>query len=275
MSTHKDLEILRNSLKGPILKIEDPVEYETLDILKSYFREILVIAKSYTRPTVDYEDLVVEGIIGLLDAIKRFDKEKAKGNKRAFHNLAIVRIKSYMFEFFLANSIQYTVPNYMARAMNLVEQIRNTIHTNDFDGDRQDTLLSFESPEFEACLPQDRVSNFRNQKEKLQNLAGNSGLSYEQMVANVLGVERDIENYEREGEPEVSPEEITGQREYLEKFLEGLSPKARSVISLLLQGYTLDEAGEKQGFTRERARQIKGAALEFFQNTRMYRDANE
>ena len=275
MSTHKDLEVLRNSLKGPILRIEDPEGYETLDILKSYFREILVIARSYTRPTVDYEDVVVEGIIGLLDAIKRFDKVKAKGNKRAFHNLAIVRIKSFMFEFFLANSIQYTVPNYMARAMNLVEQIRNAIRANDFTGDRQDALLNFESLEFEASLPQDRIGVFRNQKEKLQNLAGNSSQSYEEMVQNVLKVERDIENYEREEGFEASPEEIASQREYLEKFLEGLSPKARNVISLLLQGYTLDEAGEKQGFTRERARQIKGAALEFFQSTRMYKDANE
>lgn len=275
MSNYKDLEVLRTSLKGPILRIEDPAAYETLDILKSYFREILVIARNYTRPTVDYEDLVVEGIIGLLDAIKRFDKEKAKGNKRAFHNLAIVRIKSYMFEFFLANNTQYTVPNYMARAMNLVEQIRNTIRAHNFGGNQQDVLLNFESPEFEQFLPKDRVAIFRNQKEKLQNLASNSSLSYEEMVENVLKVERDMENYEREEEFEVSPEEITGQREYLQKFLDGLSPKAKNVISLLLQGYTLDEAGEQQGFTRERARQIKGAALEFFQSTRMFKDANE
>ena len=275
MSTHKDLEVLKNTLKGPILSIEDPADYETLDILKSYFREILVIARSYTRPAVDYEDLVVEGIIGLLDAIKRFDKKKAKGNKRAFHNLAIVRIKSYMFEFFLANGIQYTVPNYMARAMNLVEQIRNTIRAQDFNGDRLNSLLNFESPEFEASLPKDAVESFRNQKGRLRNLASNSSLSYEQMVENVLGVERDIENYEREQEFGASPEEIAGQREYLEKFLDGLSDKARNVIIALLQGHTLEEAGEKEGFTRERARQIRAAAMEFFQGTRMFRDANE
>ena len=37
---------------------------------------------------------------------------------------------------------------------------------------------------------------------------------------------------------------------------------------------TLEEVGEKKGFTRERARQIQDGVLKFFLKTRMFKDAN-
>ena len=128
MSTNHELKVLKTGLKGPILKVEDPRKHDVLDILKSYFREILMLARKYSRPTVDYEDLVVEGLIGLMDAIQRWDPEKSAGAK-SFHQLAIVRIKSQMFEFFLANNTMYTIPNYMPRAITLVSQIRNLVNS--------------------------------------------------------------------------------------------------------------------------------------------------
>lgn len=273
MSSKHELKVLKDGLKGPILSIEDPRRHETLDILKSYFREILMLARKYTRPTVDYEDVVVEGLIGLLDAIQRWDPEKSTGPK-SFHQLAIIRIKSQMFEFFLANNTMYTIPNYMARAIALVSQIRSLVSAYEYRGSSEAALLNFEAPEFEEVAPTEFAAQVIRLKERVRNLAENSDKTYEQMIQNVLKVEQDIESFERETDFEVSPEEVTAQREFLEKFLEGLKPDARDVISLLLQGNTLEEVGEKKGFTRERARQIKEETLQFFEKTRMSKEAS-
>jgi len=264
-------KILREGLAGPIIEITDPSQHEDMDILKSYFREILLIARNYSRPTVDYEDLVVEGLIGLLDAIRRFDPEKATGPK-AFRQLAIVRIKSHMFEFFLANNTHYTVPNYMARAMSLVDQIRGQINYVEVGVETGDALLDFECPEFDQTAPAVVINKVRSLKERVQNLASNSKRSYREMVELVIKVEENIKNYEQEEAFEVDPETITEGREFLDKFLGNLKPDAADVIVNLLQGHTLAEVGEMKGFSRERARQIKEEAVEWLRGTRMYKE---
>lgn len=262
-------KILREGLDGPIIEIIDPAQHDDMDILKSYFREILLIARNYARPTVDYEDLVVEGLIGLLDAIRRFDPEKATGPK-AFRQLAIVRIKSHMFEFFLANNTQYTVPNYMARAMSLVDQIRAQISSVESVANPEEALRRFSCPEFEQEAPKGTVEKLAGLKDRIQSLASNSKRSYEAMIELVLRVEENIESYEQEEEFEISPEQITESREFLDKFLGSLKPDAKDVVVALLQGHTLTEVGEMKGFTRERARQIKDAAVKWLHGTRMF-----
>lgn len=276
--SNQDLAYLKERLKGPIIEeIIDPKDFDREDILKSYFQLILFLAARYTRPMVDYEDLVVEGIMGLLDAIERFDIDKAKGNPRAFHNLAIVRIKSYMFEYFLQNNTQMQVPNYLARAMNLLEQIRNIVRSQEYAGDYEHAILNLDSPEFDAAIPGEVRERLHKVKEKMNNLAGNCDRTYEQMVETVTKVEYDISNYESEEEEvyEISPEEVAGEREFLEKFLENLNPSARDVITKLLEGKTLEETGKEIGVTRERARQIKEATIDYFKRTPMYREATE
>lgn len=276
MTPRGDLAYLKERLKGPILpEIIDPKDFTIEDILKSYFREILWLAGRYQRPTVDYEDLVVEGIIGLLDAVKRFDIDKAKGNKRAFHNLAVVRIKSYMFEYFLSNNTQYTIPNYMARAMNLVEQIRGIVRSQEYTGDYDRAISNFDDPDFENSVPSETRARLRQVKERLRKLAENSDRTYEDMVLNVLKIEHDLDHHGSEEEYEISPEEIAGEREYLDKFLDNLNPSARSIITKLLEGKTLEEAGKEMGVTRERARQIKEDTVKYFQRTPMFREAAE
>ncbi len=272
---NKELTILKDNLKGPIRRIVNPREYSTDEIMSSYFREILFLARKYTRPLIEYEDLVVEGLMGLLDAIRRWDPEKAGSNPKAFHNLAVVRIKSNMFEYFLSNNSVYTVPNYMARALTLVDQIRNALESREYNGDPAEDLRSYEAPNFEADSPREATERVRDLKEKIRTLARNADRSYEEMVKKVLKVEQDIKGHENEEVDEVTPEMEAAQKDFLGKFLGNLNPDARDVISLLLEGKTLEEVGAEMGFTRERARQIKEETLGFFHKTRMYKDAVE
>ena len=268
-------KVLQEGLSGPILpEIIHPKDHETMDILKSYFREILVIARKYARPTVEFEDLVVEGLMGLLDAIERYDPEKATGPK-AFRQLAIVRIKSYMFEYFLKNRTPYTIPSYMSRAITLVDRLRNLIDSYHYEGDSEEVVRKYRVQEFEEAVPAHLVEKVKQVKDRLLKIAEGSNRSYEAVVSRVLKVAEDISFYESDEEFEVSPEEVTSQREYLEKFLSFLNENARDVIDLRLQGLTLEEVGVEKGFTRERARQIEEDTLEFFRKTRMFKDANE
>lgn len=271
----KELKILKDHLKGPIRRITDPTEFTTDEIMSSYFREILFLARKYTRPMVEYEDLVVEGLAGLLDAIQRWDPQKAKGNPKAFHNLAIVRIKSNMFEYFLSNNSVYSIPNHMARAISLVDQIRNQLESCDYDGDPDEDLRNYEATNFEVSAPQETIEKVRSLKERVKVLARNSDRTYEEMIQKVLRVEKNIESYENENIEDTTPEEEAAQRDFLGKFLTNLNPDAQKVISLLLGGKTLDDVGKEMGFTRERARQIKEETLRFFERTRMFKDAVE
>lgn len=275
--SNTELAFLKKNLAGPILRITDPRVHSREEILKSYFREILVIARSYTRPTVEFEDLVVEGLMGLLDAVARWDPEKSKGKANSFHNLAIVRIKSNMFEYFLANSSAYSTPNYMARAMLLLNQVRGIVQEFESVPGSESAVGYLECPEFEASIPADVRAKIRSLKEKLNNLAQSMGKSYEDMIAGVLRVEEDIRDYEvgQSEEVEESPEDIASRQEFLEKVLAGLAPDARDVLFHLMEGKTLEEVGEEMGFTRERARQIKEGALRFLSKTRMFKDAIE
>lgn len=271
-----ELSYLKKNLAGPILRVTNPREHTTQAILQSYFREILVMARGYTRPTVEFEDLVVEGLMGLLDAIERWDPEKAGGNPSNFHNLAIVRIKSNMFEYLLANATPYTTPNYMARAMLLLDQIRNLVNEYNALPGAENAVLNFSCPEFEDQLPKDSAARLKNLKVKLQNLAESSNKSYEGMVGSVQQVEEDIRSYETQEEAyEESPEEVLARKEFLDKVLSGLEEEARNVLTGLMEGKTLEEVGKEQGFTRERARQIKEGTLNFLQKTRMFKDAME
>jgi len=156
--------------------------------------------------------------------------------------------------------------------MSLVDQIRGQINYVEVGVDAEDALLGFECPEFEKTAPVVVTNKVRSLKERVQNLASNSKRSYKEMVELVLKVEDNIKNYEQEEEYEVSPEQITEGREFLEKFLGNLKPDAADVIVNLLQGHTLAEVGEMKGFSRERARQIKEEAVDWLRGTKMGRE---
>ena len=271
-----DFKFLRENLSGPILQIEDPAEFSTEDILASYLRYIIVLAKRYSRPNVEQEDLVNEGIIGLIDAIKRFDKIKAKGNPKAFRNLAIVRIKSFMHEFFLNNSRNYKFPSYMARAVNLVGQMRALVENTTFDGDVEAVLLDFEPNGLEGCLPKDTVEKMRKVEERIITMAEGLDKSYKDLVSRVLEVERNIEDFESSQEDvDESVEEAIGNKEFLEKVLSNLNPVARTVLTDRLHGDTLDDVGEKLELTRERIRQIEAETLNYIRRTRIGQEASK
>lgn len=270
------LSLLKKELSGPVIPGVNPKEHSIDDILKSYFLEIVWLAGRYARPNVEVEDLVVEGLIGLLDACERFDPERNKADN-AFHNLAIVRIKSQMYEYYLRNHHQYHIPNYMARLISLIEQIRGVINNYELQGDLNAELLRPDCSEaLMKVVPQDGQKRIVYLKERIRKIAENSKSDYEEMVSKVLKMEADMESAAAEEEGTApSPEEIIADKDFLEKFFSFLTPKAKAVLLERLKGETLRAVGEEQEFTRERARQLQQDALESFKKTRMFKEATK
>lgn len=271
-----DLPLLRKELTGPIIPGINPVTHSVEDIMKSYFREIIFLAKKFVRPTIDLEDLVTEGIIGLLDAVKRFDPTRSEGPK-AFHNLAVLRIKSQMYEYYLANNSSYHIPNYMARLISLVEQIKTLLASVEYSGNPEEELRSSsESEELIQLIPEETLARIRYLKDRIRSIAKNSESNYEDMVGTVLKLEADAESAAFQDEAGVeSPEKYVSDKEILEKLFETLKPDAQEVLLRRLEGETLTEVGAEKGVTRERARQIQEETLTWFRGTRMYKQATE
>ena len=267
---------LDSNLVGPILRVEDPRNYSTDDIIKSYYREIVLIAGKFTRHNIAREDLVQEGIIGLLDAIKRWDPEKAKGNPRNFHNLAIIRIKSAMYTFFLANGGRYRFPSYMARGLIYLKQIRRLIEETHFQGDVEEVLGVLTCPDFEAWASPEAVRRVSRAKQRLSDLARSVNNDYETLVQRILETENNIQGFERESAEAIhDPEEQAANKEFVETLLQTLNPETREIISMSLEGMTLEEIGEIQGKTRQRIQQIRQKFLDILRQTRMFKGAFE
>lgn len=274
MSNHTDAPYLQDYLTGPILKIEDPSQYTTEEIVKSYYREIVMLANKYTRPRVEKADLIQEGIAGLMDAISRFDIEKSNGNPRNFHNLAIVRITDAMYNHYLMNTSQYTLPGYMARGITHLNQVRKLVEGQNFDGDTEQAILQLECPEFDAAVPKDVAIKLRERKEKISRLAESISSNYTELVGKMLRAQMAMEEYERkEEEDHNTPENIAAEKQFLGNFLASLKDDPREIIELSLQGMTLEEIGNKKGLTRQRIQQIRQEALEFLQRTRMFQSS--
>lgn len=275
MGQEDELGYLSERLQGPILKIEDPREYSREDILKSYYREILLIANRFTRPGIEKADLVNEGIIGLLDAIERWDPEKAKSPKN-FHQLAIVRIKNAMYDFFLRNSTHFKISINVARGLNYLDRIRRLVADADFSGDREQAILNYEYPEFEEGVSAEAARKLRRAKEKLRNLAESTNSTYEKTAARMLRISRELDDFEREVQSNVeSPEALTADREFMQSMLSALNPEARDIVEMSLAGMTLEEIGEVKGKTRQRIQQIRKDVLDILRRTRMYRTSFE
>lgn len=268
-----DFSFLRDQLSGKppeISEIQDPSKYTRAQIVHAYLRYIISLAAKYSRPNVDQEDLVNEGLIGVLDAVDRFDPKKANGNPKAFKNLAIVRAKSFMHEYFLRNHRHYRFPGYIARAANLVSQVRHLIESTNFEGDVEDLIVNLDPAKLDDKFPVDVVKKIARAKERLDSVAESLKQDYPQLAARVLEIERSIENYETSQEGiDYSTEEFIGNKDFMDKVFSNLGPVARRILAGRLQGEKLETIGEAMGITRERVRQIEAETIEYIRKTRI------
>lgn len=259
---------LKREEEGRLLKIykeQLPGHEKALETLMMANQKLVVsMAKRYTRYGCPIEDLVSEGNMGLLEAIRKFDD--SKGNRIGTY--AAWWIKQYLRKALTENCRTIRIPvcqqqlvrTIYATAAKLTE-ITGAYPTDDEIAD-------------EAGLDPIKVQHLRNLTMPMMSLqapvgdrSGREMRTYEDIISDQTGAgESPLETLSKKN----------GGRTLKVLIGKRLNKKEQDVINLRFgldgengdgTGKTLEEVGKVLGLTRERIRQIQDQALKKLKRT--------
>jgi RNA polymerase primary sigma factor len=217
-------------------------------LIKANTRLVVSIAKRYMGRGVAFLDLIQEGNLGLMKAVKKYDYTRGF----RFSTYATWWIRQTITRAISDQGRTIRVPVHM---IDRIRQLYKTNHDLEQKLGRQPTIEELAEA---VDLPVQRVQWIMKVSWR--------PLSLETPV----GDEEDSElGHFIEDEVSLSPMQSAYQsmlKDKLEEILSTLSPREARVLRLrfgLDDGtiYTLEEVGRKFGLTRERIRQIEGRAL--------------
>jgi len=240
--------------------VDDPIERERLlnavkdgqaaqeHLIKANSRLVVSVAKKYVGRGVPFLDLIQEGNIGLIRAVKKFDYRR--GYK--FSTYATWWIRQAVTRAIADQGRTIRVPVHM------YEQINRLTRTS-----RQLVQELGRDPTTEEIA--DRLGVPPRKVEQIIRVSQRP-LSLEMPV----GEEEDsyLGDFIEDAEAD-SPTDSASQtmlRQVIDEIFESLTPREVRILQLrfgLVDGYsyTLEEVGKKFGVTRERIRQIEAQAL--------------
>ncbi|GLC32368.1 FliA/WhiG family RNA polymerase sigma factor [Clostridium omnivorum] len=209
--------------------------------LVKYIASRVIIGKT---KYIEYEDLVSNGMIGLMDAINKFDQ--SKGMK--FSTYASIRIKGAMIDELRKNSpISKGAMDKLNRYNEVVEKLQRKL--------LRDPLNSEIAKELNISL-QD-VSDIESYINYISIVSLEDLIFSEDDDMPLIGTIQD----ENSPSPEKSLEEKE-ELEYLTKALELLNEKDRIVLSLYYyEGLTLKEIGKVLEVSESRVCQLHSRAI--------------
>ena len=260
VSLAKRMERGRDSRQRLTQGVEDPDERDKLllavrdgqaaqeHLIKANSRLVVSVAKKYVGRGVPFLDLIQEGNIGLIRAVKKFDYRR--GYK--FSTYATWWIRQAVTRAIADQGRTIRVPVHM------YEQINRLTRTS-----RQLVQELGRDPTTEEIA--DRLGVPPRKVEQIIRVSQRP-LSLEMPV----GEEEDsyLGDFIEDDEAE-SPTDSASQtmlRQVIDEIFESLTPREVRILQLrfgLVDGYsyTLEEVGKKFGVTRERIRQIEAQAL--------------
>lgn len=211
----------------------------------SNLRLVVSIAKQYARSGVPLADLIAEGNVGLMKAIRGFDPERG------------TRISTYA-TFWIRQSIQIAVREYRkgvrlpAHMTGAVARIREKREALRQELQREPTFGEL----YEALDPETRAI--------LKRHMDSDGFGRVVSLEEVLKLQQ-THSTEIEGEAAPRWNEI---EEVMERVKELLDARERQILRLRYglngeaEGKTLSEIGSILGITRERVRQLEARAID-------------
>ncbi len=245
--------------RSPILSREEEQElavryYETGDeeaayrLITSNLRLVVVVAREYQRAFHNLLDLIQEGNVGLLEAVKRFDPYKG------------VRLPSYAVWWIRAYVIRYVMNNFRLVKVGTTQAQRRLF----FNLQKEKRRLEAKGfrPDTKTIAENLGVTE-KEVTEMDQRMSSSSEVSAEQPVG-AEGTTRVLDLIPHESgttEDQFANNEFYGlMRDKLGRFRETLEGRDLEIFDermLAEEPLTLVELGERYGISRERVRQLE------------------
>lgn len=218
------------------------------EIIECHMRLVIKIAARYQRRGLAAEDLVSEGVLGLMEALRRYDPTQ---NAR-FAGYATWWIRARVSQFALANRRAVAMPS-TRNARSVARWLHRAEHR------LSQTLLR--PPTTEELAAELGVSP--NDVGQVRAALSVPDLSLEQPSAGTpLQMRGELES----PEDAVSRAEVERQRkQHIGRALGGLSAREREIVQeqyLCEDGHSLSELGERFGVSRQRLGQVLSSARE-------------
>jgi RNA polymerase primary sigma factor len=245
---HDKLEMHRSEIVNHFEQIREGARQASSHMIQANLRLVVSVAKGHMGWGVPLPDLIQEGNIGLMQAVKKFDHRR--GYK--FSTYAIPWIWQAINRAVNDKSRIVRLPGHVVDDLTKLGRASKNL-TQTLGRQPSDEELASETG-----LPPKKI-------ESLHKLSARGPVSLETPVGEDGGQLGDFIADQTIVQPEEQSNEIL-LREELSRTLESLTPRERHIIEMrygLNSEYsrTLAEVGEELGLSKERIRQIEKEAL--------------
>ena len=215
-------------------------------------RLVVKIAMEYRRAWTNALDLIQEGNVGLLEAVKRFDPYQG------------VKLSSYAVYWIRAYILKYILDNFRVVRLGTTRAQRKLF----FRLNKEKRELERQGFEAEPKLLAEKLEVSEADVEDMQQRLSEGDLSLDAPVGDEGGTATFGDFLSGRGasvEEHVADEEL--RRVFVDKvkeFAERLGPRDRQIVEqriLAEEPRTLQELGDELGVTRERVRQLEARVV--------------
>jgi RNA polymerase primary sigma factor len=245
---HDKLEVYRSEIVQHFEQIRERARQATNHMIQANLRLVVSVAKGYIDWGMPLSDLIQEGNIGLMQAVRKFDHRRGY----RFSTYAVPWIWQAIDRAVNDQSRMVRLPGHVVDALTKLARARNSLAQK---LGRQPTEKELA---FETGLPSKKV-------ESLLKMISSGPVSLDTPVGEDGSQLGDFIADQAIPQPE-EQSAASLLREELSKTLESLTPRERRIIELRFglgseYSRTLAEVGTELGLSKERIRQIEKEAL--------------
>jgi len=262
-------EYLKQVRSFPMLSVEEEVSLakrlrDSGDVeaahklVTSHLKLVVKIARQYRKFTLPFEDLISEGTVGLMKAVRKFDPEKGF----RLSTYAMWWIKAEITEFVLKSWSIVRIGSITVQKKLFYNLHRSRARLQKLDSGDAPVDMDLQLAE-ELGVSVDDVKYLGNQLEK-GDLSLNQSVSEFSDGPTEEYIDRLVDNSADPEQMVLSADFEDHRRALIEQAMSDLSDRDREIIiarRLEEDGVTLDELGQKFGVSRERIRQLEERAL--------------